>query len=186
LSRSVCSIDGVALQRFGVAVNDAATNRVLTYALAAAQATGRVFFVEYDLSGLSEDRIVSTLMQDWSRLVQQGVTNSSSYVHQNGAPVVGIFGFYLDRFSVSTANAILDIFQQPGPRHAFVAGAGQWFWRRDPKLTADWTALMYRMNSWQPWNAGNWDGRQSATTGYWHDDLLDFNGHGTCSCLGGG
>ena len=51
-------IDGVAIQRFGVEVGAERHKRVLNYSLAAAAATGRVLFIEYDLSGMHEADIV--------------------------------------------------------------------------------------------------------------------------------
>ena len=74
-------------------------------------------------------------------------------IHQ----VVGIFGFYMERFSAATAAAILDIFQKPGPNQAFVAGSGQWFWFKD-KPSVEWAAVFHRMDAWSPWNMGNWNG----------------------------
>lgn len=171
-------IDGVAAQRFGVELQDRSRLRVLSHTMNAAQQTGRVVFVEYDLSGMQEADIVPQLTQDWQMLVGKlQITSNPRYLHQDGKPVVGIFGFYLDRFSSDTANAILDIFQKPGPYQAFVAGAGEWYWRHDSKLTPQWTQVFYRMNSWQPWNAGNVAG-QYASTGYWKDDMSDFHKHG--------
>jgi hypothetical protein len=102
---------------------------VIEYALTAATATDRVVYIEYDMSGMKEADIVPTLTKDWATLVQSNVTSHSQYLHHNGLPVVGIFGFYMDRFSATTAAAILDIFQKGEPTEkAFVAGAGQWFW----------------------------------------------------------
>ena len=171
-------LDGVAAQRFGVELDDVSRKRVLNYTVAAALATQRVVTVEYDLSGMSESSIVSALRADWTWLVDSlKITSQPCYLHQNGLPVVIIFGFFLDRFSTDTANAILDLFQMPGPYQAFVIGAGQWFWRSDPKLTPAWINVFYRMNSWQPWNAGNWDGVRYASTGYWKADMLDFHAH---------
>ena len=161
-------IDGVAVQRFGVEVSAARHKRVLSYALAAAEQTGRVLYVGYDLSGMEEGSIVATLTADWAELVQQGVTRSPRYLHHNGLPVVGVFGFNMERFSAATASAILDIFQH----HAFVSGSGQWFWSR-ASPSPEWTAVFHRMGAWSPWNMGNWNGDLSdphASTSYWAAD----------------
>ena len=72
------------------------------------------------------------------------MTSNPRYLHQGGAPVVGVFGFYMDRFSAQTAAAILDIFQNDGPNKAFVLGAGQWFWfKANP--TPAWATVFHRM-----------------------------------------
>ena len=144
-------IDGVAVQRFGVEVGAVRHKRVLNYSLAAAVQTGRVLYVEYDLSGMKETDIVETLRSDWAALVADGVTTHPRYVHHEGRPVVGIFGFYMNRFSATTAAEILNIFStQPG-LEAFVAGSGQWFWWKDEPTPA-WSKIFYRMGSWSPWN----------------------------------
>jgi len=92
---------------------------------AAANLTGRTFFVEFDLSGTSEADLVPTLTADWHYLVDtMKLTDDSRYLREGGLPVVGIFGFYEERFSAATASAILDVFQSNGPYRAFVAGAG--------------------------------------------------------------
>eukprot|EP01079_Euglenida_sp_SAG-EU17-18_P008412 gene8412-207_t len=174
-------IDGVAVQRFGVENSNLRLKRRLNYTVAAAEATGRVLYVEYDMSGMHEADIVPNLSADWAMLNEQGITRSPRYIQEGGRPVVGVFGFYMNRFSSTTANAILDIFQKPGPYQAFVSGSGQWFWRKD-NPTAEWAAVFHRMNSWSPWNAGNWNGQEAspqAATGYWADDKADFEQHGT-------
>ena len=63
------------------------------------------------MSGMKEETIVQDLKQDWETLVREGATASMRYLHHGGLPVVGVFGFYMDRFSAKTAAAILDIFQ---------------------------------------------------------------------------
>jgi len=171
------AIDGVGVQRFGTELNDKSRLRVLTYTLDAAVKTGRALFVEYDMTGMQESSIVNDLTEDWKNLVDNlKITSNSQYLHQGGLPVVGVYGFFIDRYSTNTANAILDIFQRDGPYRAFVAGSGEWYWRTDQKLTPEWTRVFYRMNSWQPWNAGNVAG-QFASTGYWNADQLDFQAH---------
>ena len=60
---------------------------VLNYSLAAAKQTGRVLYVEYDMSGMKEATIVATLSKDWAALVQQGVTKDAQYIHQGAKPV---------------------------------------------------------------------------------------------------
>ena len=186
-------IDGVAIQRFGVEVSSIRHKRVLNYSLAAAAVTGRILYVEYDLSGMKEADIIPTISKDWAALVAQGVTKHPRYLHHGGHPVVGVFGFYMSRFSASTAAGILDIFAITGssttantieaganPLGAFVAGSGQWFWWKANPSPA-WSAVFYRMGSWSPWNMGNWFGGMAdphATTSYWRADAQNFTDHG--------
>ncbi|WNG17263.1 glycoside hydrolase family 71/99-like protein [Cystobacter fuscus] len=149
-------IDGVAVQRFLPGASpDLPTLRVLSHVRAAANLTGRTFFVEYDMTGTPESELVSTITRDWHYLVDTlKLTSDSRYLHHNGLPVVGIFGFFRDRFSPATAHAILDIFKGPGPYQAFVEGAGAWYWNIEP-YPEEWKQVIYRMGAWQPWNTGN-------------------------------
>jgi hypothetical protein len=174
-------IDGVAAQRFLPGGSpDMATLRVLSDVRAAANLTGRTFFVEYDMSGTAEADLVPTLTSDWQYLVDtMQLTSDARYLLQGGLPVVGIFGFFEERFSATTANAILDIFKGPGPNQAFVAAAGAWYWSQMPYSSA-WQTMMYRMGSYQPWNTGNSGGMAGdvPSTAYWAADQATLGAHG--------
>jgi hypothetical protein len=124
------NIDGVAAQRFVASLPNLPLDRILTNVGLAANETGRVYYVEYDMSGMAEADIVPAMTSDWQYLVDTlKITSDSRYLHHNGLPVVGIFGFYPSRFSSTTANSVLDIFGTAGPYQAFVEGAGDWTWR---------------------------------------------------------
>gem|GEM_PF-629678 len=179
-------IDGVAVQRFMPgATPDAASLHVLKDVSAAASSTGRSYFVEYDMSGFDMSNgkdvtLVPTITKDWHYLVDtMKLTSDARYLHQGGMPVIGIFGFYEDRFSAVTANAILDIFKGPGPYQAFVAGAGAWYWNVQNYSDA-WKTMMYRMGSYQPWNTGNSGGHVGdvPVTSYWAADKAALEAHG--------
>lgn len=174
-------IDGVAVQRFLPGQNpDLPTLRVLSHVRAAANLTGRAFFVEYDMSGTAEADLVPVITKDWHSLVDtMKLTSDPRYLRQGGLPVVGIFGFFEERFSAATANAILDIFKDPGPYQAFVAGAGAWYWNVQPYSDA-WKDAIYRMGSWQPWNTGNSGGNPGdvPNTSYWAADQAALAAHG--------
>ncbi|MFY0576687.1 hypothetical protein ACN28S_22230 [Cystobacter fuscus] len=144
-------IDGVAVQRFLPGASpDLPTLRVLSHVRAAANLTGRTFFVEYDMTGTPESELVSTITRDWHYPVDTlKLSSDSRYLHHNGLPVVGIFGFFRDRFSPATAHAILDIFKGPGPYQAFVEGAGAWYWNIEP-YPEEWKQVIYRMGAGSP------------------------------------
>jgi len=167
-------IDGVAAQRFVGSVPSVPLDRVLSNVRQAANQTGRTYFVEYDMSGMSEANLVSAITTDWNYLNNTlHITEDPSYLHQNGLPVIGIFGFFTDRFSTTTANAILDIFKNGSAHPAFVLGSGAWWWNEgtDPAWTPAWKSVIYRMGAWQPWNVGNAGGSPLyAGTGYWTDN----------------
>lgn len=94
-------LDGVFMQRFfdytRPANKGGAPDKILGYALEAAQKYDRAIAVMYDLSGLKgngED--CSSVIADWKRLVDElHVTKPegrNTYLHHNGKPVVAIWG----------------------------------------------------------------------------------------------
>ena len=161
-------IDGVAVQRFvsGLSLSHPRESfRIAGYAREAANRTGRTYFIMYDMSG---DENVAKIRDDWRYLVDvMKITEDDRYLHHDGKPVVGVFGFFADRFTASLGNKVLDIFQNDGQYQAFVVGSGQWWWRYEN--AAGWPAVFRRMDAWIPWNVGNYSGSY-ATTNYWQSD----------------
>lgn len=164
-------IDGVAVQRF---VSDHTsepvkeTFRIPGYAREAANRTGRIFYIMYDLSGCDTNKITDILQNDWQFFVDSmKITEDPRYLHHNGKPVVGIFGFFADRFSSLTGNKILDLFQHENKYGAFIAGFGQWPWRNESSY--GWLDVYKRMDAYIPWNIGNYIG-DYANTNEWAAD----------------
>lgn len=92
-------IDSVALQRFVVDIDPVrpvagpvAVDRVLANVRAAAERTGRAFFVMYDIVGADPARWADDLADDWRRLVAGGLTASPAYQRHKGRPVLAIAG----------------------------------------------------------------------------------------------
>ena len=172
-------IDGVAVQRFISGGNldlPYESFRIPTYAREAAIRTGRTFYIMYDMSGCDTTLLVEALSTDWKHFVDSlRITGDDRYLHQGGKPVVGIFGFYRDRFSAALANEVLDIFQNDGPYGAFVAGSGQW-WIYQENSTP-WKDVIGRMDAWIPWNVGHYNGDYAATF-YWDQDQTNLSNDG--------
>lgn len=88
-------LDGVTVQRF---VTDIPGNRsggdvVLKNVMAAARRYGRVFALEYDISGANAATLLATLQNDWQYLVDTlAVTAHPGYLRHNGKPVLGVWG----------------------------------------------------------------------------------------------
>ncbi|MBN2183659.1 MAG: hypothetical protein JW715_17250 [Sedimentisphaerales bacterium] len=166
-------IDGVAVQRFVSGLNynhPRESFRIPGYAREAANRTGRTYFIMYDMSG---DENVTKIRSDWYYLVDtMKITEDGRYLHHDGKPVVGVFGFFSDRFAASLGNQILDIFQNDGPYQAFVVGSGQWWWRSE--TDTGWPEVFRRMDAWIPWNVGNYSGSY-ASTNYWREDKYEMD-----------
>jgi hypothetical protein len=78
-------LDGVLLQRFTSELSDpnfkAARDQVLRNVMSGAEKYGRVFAIEYDISGQNPATLVSTLENDWAYLVgTMKVTQSPRYL----------------------------------------------------------------------------------------------------------
>ena len=168
-------IDGVFVQRFLVDANTPSTERVLGHVRDSAAATGRVYAVCYDLSGIRERRIRDLLAKDWARLVDDlKVTRDDRYLHHAGKPVVFVWGLYPDRFGPATAHQILDVFKADDRYAATVVGGCPWSWRTEK--APEWARAFRRLDVVSPWNVGNFSrikGQRHASTDCWERDLAE-------------
>ena len=133
------NIDGAFLQRF-VSDNFHSINGgpewVLANVRAAAHREGRLWAVEYDISGYPDAKLLETLRTDWRWLMDEfGVRGDANYAREGGQPVVFIWGlpFPDRRISVATANAVVDFFRND-PKYGgnYVIGGIPGNWRSLP------------------------------------------------------
>ncbi len=168
-------IDGVMVQQFVSDLGHPNPERTLGWVRQAANRTGRVFALEYDMSGLDPDTALQAMTAYWHHLVDDlKITDDPRYLHQDGKPVLAIFGFYKERFTGAAAAQIIDAFKQPGKYQAFVVGSGEWSWRKD--TDPGWAAAFRHFDGYIPWNAGNIHKEGDvvhARTDYWADDLAE-------------
>ncbi|HEX4140041.1 MAG TPA: PA14 domain-containing protein [Candidatus Methylacidiphilales bacterium] len=129
-------IDGAFVQRFLGDMNTS-TGRpdwVLGNVRAAANQEGRIWAVEYDVSGAADAKVLDTLKKDWMWMVDNfGVRKDPSYAHENGKLVVFIWGLpFPDRhFTPETANAVVDFFKNdPVYGGNYVIGGIPGNWRK--------------------------------------------------------
>ncbi len=90
-------LDGVALQRFVATIGTDPrlpwSNRVLANVRRAAEATGRVFFVQYDIARAHADDWDQRILTDWLSLLRdQHLGESSAYLRHRGRLVLGLTG----------------------------------------------------------------------------------------------
>jgi hypothetical protein len=185
-------IDGVWLQHFLVdlpggplADRYASRRQVLDNVRAAAKETGRTWAIAFDVAGMPTDGILSVLTNEWIKLEKEGVTRDERYLHEQGLPVVEVWGFYYqdphNAMTAPVANQIIDFFKGPGaPRRAFLVGGGDWAWRRNPD--PGWQKFLRRFDAYSPWNVGNFRGDMAGTlhaaTGYWRADKAECEKNG--------
>jgi hypothetical protein len=163
-------IDGVCLQRFLSEVKDpsffAARNQVTRNVQAGAEAEGRVFAIEYDVSGVDQADLVAGLQSDWKYLVDTlKVTASPRYLKDGGKPVLYLWGLgFWDRpGTAADAARLIDWLTtsaDPQYRVTLVGGVPE-HWRTldgDSKKDAAWADVYRSFDVLSPWTVGRfWD-----------------------------
>ncbi|MES2920869.1 MAG: glycoside hydrolase family 71/99-like protein [Verrucomicrobiota bacterium] len=149
------NIDGAFVQRFGPQAG-AQPEWVLRNISQAAAEEGITWAIEYDVSGMANSTVAAKLQADWEWLTTQfGLLDDPRYAHENGKPVVFIWGFpFADRgFTTPNANAAVDYFLSQG---AYVIGGIPNIWTT---LDAGWQAHILKYNGVLVWqNQGTSDG----------------------------
>jgi hypothetical protein len=178
-------IDGAVVQRF---VTDTPPDNVQSWKTnvllrvrAAANRTGRVFMIEYDMSGANPKTLFRQLTNDWIYLADQlRLPQDPRYLHQNGKPALMIFGFYPERFSgTALPRQIIAWFKTNAACSVTLIGSGWWDWRDG--ATGDWPNVYRSFDGYCPWNTGNYhyDGTNKfANTAYWARDLASATNAG--------
>jgi len=167
-------IDGVALQCFAgglpkpdgsggwTAPGDKRWSLVMANVQAAAHKNKRTWCMEYDLSGVPAENIIPVVTHHWTSLVASGVTSSPEYLHENGLPVLLVFGYFYNDRNHAVAyppgpnpigSQLVDWFHAPGKYRVFFVASGAWNW---PRTTdQNWIDMMKKPDGLQGWEAGN-------------------------------
>jgi hypothetical protein len=150
-------IDGVFAQRFCDAhLPEPGPHHqpdwVLGNIRAAANEEGRIWAVEYDVSGCPDDKLLDMIKHDWAWMIDSfGIRKDPAYAHENGKLVVFVWGMPLpDRhISLGTANAVVDFLKNdPVYGGNYVIGGIQPSWRT---LDAGWQRSLRKFDALQPW-----------------------------------
>jgi len=177
-------LDGVLVQRFigNTPGLRASGDVVLKNILAAAAESGRVFAIEYDISGGREENFFALLREDWEYLVDTlKVTAHPGYLHHKGKPVLSIWGIGLDEpghppESAPRAMEVVRWFRSEAParlRVAYMGGVPS-RWRTltaDSRKDAAWAEVFRAMDILQPWTVGRYRDLESADQ--WRANLLE-------------
>ena len=158
-------LDGVLLQRFVTDIpgNRAGGDVVLKNVMAAAERYGRVFAIEYDISGANPATVAANLQQDWRYLVDTlAVTAHPLYLRHNGKPVVSIWGIGLNdgKHPPADPDAALQLIQwfKMEAQVAYIGGTPAYWRTRSNDAATDprWTAVYQAMDGIQPWTVGRY------------------------------
>lgn len=162
------NIDGVYLQRFVTTGNSGyygASEFVLNNVRAAANQEGRVWAIEYDISSLSTNNALAVMTNDWQYLVNQcHILDDPRYLHENGKPVLFIWGFSVPgrEFNVTQADQIVSWFTNQnlyliGGVHSTWLSSNSWYahYQKYDQLLAwmessltDLNSQKSQLNSW--------------------------------------
>lgn len=169
-------IDGAAAQRFvGPLANPQMKQRgdhVIMNVRAGAEASGRVFFIAYDVSGANPQTVVSDIRNDWQHLIKDlKLTASSSYLHERGKPVLELWGFgFKDRPGLpdQVAALIRDLKDgRLGLPAATLIGGVPTNWRTlegDSQTDPRWAQIYRNYDVISPWSVGRFGDDAGADT----------------------
>lgn len=161
-------VDGVAAQRFISELSDPVAKRrmdnVLHNIRSAAEATGRFFYVTYDVSGANPATVIDAVRADWRHLNDtQKITASSNYLHDNAKPVLQLWGFGFEGRPGDAAQVLSLINDlkagQNSLRAATMIGGVPTNWRTldgDAKRGAAWREVYAAYDVLSPWTVGRY------------------------------
>jgi peptidoglycan hydrolase-like protein with peptidoglycan-binding domain len=154
-------IDGVMQQLFAPDIENPAIhaerNQVTRNVMAGAEMYGRTFNVMYDISGGgSGATLTSAIENDWITQVDTlRSTSSSRYLHQDGLPVVALWGFGFGGSRLGTPAdlaTLLDFFHNnPNPAYRAVVMGGV---PNDWRTNSTWAAALTQFDVVSPWMVG--------------------------------
>jgi hypothetical protein len=163
-------IDGALLQRFigSIEPQHEEGDVVLKSVRESAEATGRVFAVEYDLSGAHPDTALKQLQDDWQYMTNElKITSSPAYLRDHGRPVVAIWGLgFNDRSHLQDPALCLQIVNWfKNTAHVTVMGgvpAGWGTLSADSSRDKGWDAVYAALDIVQPWTVGRYKTLEAA------------------------
>ncbi|WPU94751.1 hypothetical protein SNE25_04355 [Mucilaginibacter sabulilitoris] len=158
-------LDGIWLSEFcghfpgGRAQSDSsAVLTVMRNVQKAARATGRTWAFMWDMSGISTNltrqQVFDIIVNQWKKMVDGGVTTDNRYLHENGNPVLLIWGFFPNRPASQPdyMNPVIDFLLGPGKYQATLVAGVDPNWRAEG--TPAFQAMLMRMQGLQPWSVG--------------------------------
>jgi F5/8 type C domain len=173
--------DTAALQRFDPNGSEGPTRNAITAKVrSAAEAFGRKFYIMYDASGWTN--MQSEMPADWTANMSQ-YTSSPGYAHQNGKPVVGIWGFGFNDanhpWSAAACLAVVNWFKSQG---CYVMGGVPTWWRTGVSDSrAGYLGVYHAFNMLSPWMVGR-IGTAADSDGFYTNvnvgDQADCNANG--------
>ncbi|WP_432160315.1 discoidin domain-containing protein [Streptomyces sp. NRRL F-5630] len=147
-------IDTAALQRFNPNGGEGTTRDAMAQKVRlAAEKHGRKFYVMYDATGWTN--MQPEMKADWLDKMRAH-TASSAYAHQNGKPVVGIWGFGFNEPNKTwSAEVCLDVVNWFKAQGCYVMGGVPTHWRRGVEDSrAGYMDVYHAFDMLSPWMVG--------------------------------
>jgi hypothetical protein len=173
--------DTAALQRFNPNGGEGATRDAMAAKVrSAAEATGRKFYIMYDVSGWTN--MQPEIKTDWLNKMAALVA-SPAYARQNGRPVVGIWGFgFNDDNHPWPAAACLEVVNWFKAQGCYVMGGVPTWWRNgNSDSRAGYLDVYHAFNMISPWMVGRIGDAAGSDWFYLNanqQDQADCNAHG--------
>ncbi|MEV4350000.1 glycoside hydrolase family 71/99-like protein [Actinoplanes sp. NPDC049596] len=174
-------VDTAALQRFNPFGDEGATRDAMAAKVrSAAEATGRKFYIMYDVTGWSS--VQSQIRTDWTTKMS-AMTASPAYARQNGKPVVCIWGFgFNDSGRPFTAAQALDVITWFKSQGVYVIGGVPTWWREGINDSRPGFSDAYHaFDAISPWMVGR-AGSPAELDSYYQNanvgDYADCQAHG--------
>lgn len=162
-------IDGAAMQRFvyefDIPEKVRRKDNVLRNVRLAAEASGRVFYVTYDIStDHPRETMMDEIRKDWRHLVDDlKITASPSYLHDRGKPVLQLWGLgFGDRPGTpeEVSALIRDLKEgRNGLQAVYLIGGVPTHWRTlsgDSKSDPGWARVYRSYDVISPWSVGRY------------------------------
>lgn len=173
--------DTAALQRFNPNSSEGATRDAMAAKVrAAAEATGRKFYIMYDVTSWTNMR--PEIKTDWTAKMSAH-TSSPAYARQNGKPVVGIWGFgFNDDNRPWDAASCLEVVNWFKSQDCYVMGGVPTWWRSGiSDSRPGFLDVYHAFNMISPWMVGRIS--DAAGSDWFHtnanvDDQADCDAHG--------
>ncbi|CDZ98383.1 hypothetical protein [Phaffia rhodozyma] len=175
-------LPGVFLQRFlgevngggsRMALRDEVTQRVRE----AAEKEGRVFANMWDLSGVPGDKIEQNIKDDWLHMINdEKILESPSYLHEDGRPVIAIWGMgFADRgLDPDSLIRMIQWLRQSVPTGVWIMAGTPTYWNRameDQDPNPDFAKVWKEVDAISPWAVGRF-GDLDGADGYHEDKTI--------------
>jgi hypothetical protein len=173
--------DTAALQRFNPTGGEGPTRDAVTVKVrAAAETYGRKFYIMYDVTDWTT--MQADIKADWTNKMS-AYTQSTAYAHQDGKPVVCIWGFgFNDTNHPWDAATCLDVVTWFKNQGCYVIGGVPTYWRTGVNDSrAGFLGVYHAFNMLSPWMVGR-IGSAADSDGFYTNvnlgDQADCNANG--------